>query len=296
MTSDDASSSGSATSDATASAEVQPTDPTPPRRGIRWPKTGVILTTIVTIIGTVASLIVVFDILARDRTNFSHLMMSAQFTDDAITDWAIPGDALDTFPADGQACGPAQLAWLERHGTQMHRRLMLSVRNNPSEGAMLALTDFRTTAPRAAERGPISIRLVCDPQGAPAGRLVYVRLDADDATLIARHVRVVEDTTTVATPEMPLAYNLAPGESGLIPIELFSRNPAEGSIAVTVLSGSEERIETIAGSDFTMPALLFTGDMHLHTTKEGLSCRRITPGGITPCTMEELLFELQTAR
>ncbi|HOA87562.1 MAG: hypothetical protein R2732_06475 [Microbacteriaceae bacterium] len=266
-----------------------------PRR-ISKVKVGALLTTILTIIGTVGTLIVVFDIFARDRTNFSHLQMSVQPVDDEITDWAVPADALDSFPADGQVCGPAQFAWLEEHGTRLQRRFMLSVRNNASEGAMLALTDFRSTSPKAAERGPISIRLVCDPRGAPASQLVYARIDADDASTTARHVRAVEDAASTSAPEIPVAYNLAPGESGLIPLELFSRAPAEGAISVAVLSGSAEQILTLEGSEFSLPALLYAGDMHMYTTNDGLMCRLVQRGTITTCTIDDLQRELQIAR
>ena len=116
------------------------------------------------------------------------------------------------------------------------------------------------------------------------------------AVVPARHVRAVEDAASTSAPEIPVAYNLAPGESGLIPLELFSRAPAEGAISVAVLSGSAEQILTLEGSEFSLPALLYAGDMHMYTTNDGLMCRLVQRGTITTCTIDDLQRELQIAR
>lgn len=259
------------------------------------PRVGAVATGVIGFVGAVTGVITVISILASDKTSFSHLEMTATVDERTASEWVLPLSALDTDSPDGSPCGPEHIAWLEEHAERMERRLMLTVRNTAREGAMLALTDFRSDTPGAADRGPVGVRLVCDPSGVLPANLYYGRVDVDRPDLTARHIHIKPAGTAVAAPEIPIAYNLAPGETGRIPIELFSRNPVQGAIEVTVLNRDEEQSLTIEGSEFEMPALLFGGDMYLFTGTDGLECQHIAQGIVAPCTMEELRSEAEAA-
>lgn len=262
-----------------------------------WTRTKVIISGTIALVGAVTGVISVIPILTRDATNFSHLEISATPITGAASEWAISAEALDQeFPSTGPICGPDQLAWLEAHAKPMQRSYMLNMRNVASEGAMLALTEFRSTAAGDEDRGPVSVRLVCDPSGSMPELMYYGKLVADAPSLDAVHVKLQAGAAPNSSPEMPIAFNLAPGESGKIPLDLFARNPVQGAVQVTVLSRDEERVIEIDGSEFEMPALLFGGEMFLVTSNDGLSCQRVDAGTLAPCTLDELRQEIESAR
>lgn len=287
-------------SDSTTAPDSPPSashpDPASPRTS-PWKRLGLIASTIVAVVGAVTGVITVAQALTRDTTSYSHLVMSAQVVADGVTEWAVPADALtrDDFPSAAAACDAEQIAWLQSHAVPLERRMTVSLRNTATEGPMLALLDFRSDAPPADERGTIHVRLTCDPSGTVPGRLFYGRLDADRDDVSAERVSAELDAPPHSIPPSPVAFNLAPGESGTIPLELFSRSQAEGSVVVTVLSRAEERVLTIEGSAFDMPALLFGGDVYLFTGSEGLTCLRVDAGSLTECSLDELHHEVDRA-
>lgn len=269
-------------------------DGTSPKRAGRWSKASIVLTTTLTVVGTVASVIGVIQVMTRDSTNFSHLSLSAARTGGEPTEWALPEAAIDSIPATFTGpCDAAGRAWLEANAAPLERRLLVSARNSATEGAMLALTDIRSVPDVGAERGDLSVRVVCDPVGSVPELIYYARVDADAAS-VARHVEI--RAASNSAPQVPVTYNLAPGESGQIPVELFSRYPVSGSLEVSVHSGDEQRQVAIEGSEFELPALLFGGDMYLFTGQEGIACLFVDAGTISSCTMEQLAKELATAK
>lgn len=262
-----------------------------------WTRTKIFVSGAIALIGAVTGVISVIPILTRDATNFSHLEITAAPVAGEVSEWALPAEALDLdFPATGTACGPEQLSWLEANAEPMQRGFMLTLRNAASEGAMLALTEFRSTAAGDEDRGPVKIRFVCDPSGVMPELLYYGKLLADDPSHDAVHVKLQAGAAPNSSPEMPVAFNLAPGESGKIPLDLFSRNPVRGSIQAKVLSRDEERIVEIEGSEFEMPALLFAGEMFLFSSDEGPECYRVEAGTLASCTLDELKQEAEQAR
>lgn len=302
----DSSSNVSASSSASEQETSEPqslTQPPPPseaslRRGAArkfWNRTNIIVGVVLGVIGAITGVISVIPILTRDASNFSHLEISAEPVSSGASVWAVPADALRSGFPQGMPCGPEQLEWLQTHATQIQQSFMLNARNSASEGAMLALTEFRSTADPVANeaRGEVSVRLVCDPSGTLPETVYYAQLMADDPSQVAAHVKLEAGTAATASPKMPVAFNLAPGESGKIPLELFSRNPATGSVQVTVLSRDESRTIEIEGSAFEMPALLFAGEMYLVTVADGLACVRSDAGALVPCTLDELNSELE---
>lgn len=262
-----------------------------------WTRTNKIIAATLSVVGAVTGVISVIPILTRDATNFSHLELVATPIVGEASEWAIPAEALDLdFPVTDTACGPEQLTWLEANAEPMQRSFMLTLRNVASEGAMLALTEFRSTAEGNEDRGPVKIRFVCDPSGAMPELLYYGKLLADDPSHDAVHVKLQAGAAPNSSPEMPVAFNLAPGESGKIPLDLFSRNPVRGSIQATVLSRDEQRAVEVEGSEFEMPALLFAGEMFLFSSADGPSCYRVEAGTLATCTLDELRQEAVQAR
>ena len=276
-------------------AEMQPAGVKPARRF--WTRTNKTIAAILSVVGAVTGVISVIPILTRDATNFSHLEIAATPVESEVSEWALPAEALDIeFPATGTACGPEQLSWLQTHAEPMQRGFMLTLRNAASEGAMLALTEFRSTATGDEDRGPVKIRFVCDPSGVMPELLYYGKLLADNPSHDAVHVKLQAGAAPNSSPEMPVAFNLAPGESGKIPLDLFARNPVHGSIQATVLSRDEQLTVEIDGSEFEMPALLFAGEMFLFRSATGLRCYRVEMGTLSSCTLEEIKQEAAQAR
>lgn len=259
----------------------------------RLSRTGAVVMAVISVVGTAAGVFGVVQAMTRDTTNFSHLQISAGPTEGATAEWAVPEDALDRLP-DAGWCGEEMTSWLESNATPLRREVSIKLRNDATEGPMLALTDFRPVSTVAEKRGPLRVRLVCDPAGSIPSQIYHGRVDADKGTT-ARHVRV-SGTGAEAAPPVPVAFNLAPGESGTIPVGLFSRMPVSGSLEATVLSGKEEKVVAIPGTEFELPALLFAGDMYLITTDAGLLCVQTEKGVIEECTLDELKHEVAMAR
>lgn len=258
----------------------------------------VIMTALIGVISVVSGVVGIYATFARDPSNFSHLRVAAAPVSDGAAEWALPPDApLATFPAPGRdgSCGAEQRRWLAEHGREMSRRFQVELRNAATEGPSLALVDFRTAGETAAERGQPLIRVLCSGEEQPPETVSFARLDADTRESTARTVTLRRGEGQ-REEQLPLIVNVAPGESAQTRLELFARSPAAGGLTVTVLSGEEERVVPIEGIDFSLPALLFSGEMYLVTGPEGLRCERIDGGSILPCTLEELLFEAATAR
>ncbi len=276
------------------------------KRHVRfWNRSRVLLAGAITMAGTVASVIGVIPILTRDPSNFKHLEMSAEEIISNTSEWAVPPtffededklqDLEEAFEGGKDPCGTLQTGWLQDNTQQMQRNFTLNVRNSASEGPMLALTDFRSTASGAEERGPINVRLVCDPTGVLPHSLTFATVYADNPEQQSIITKIKASNQEHA-PEIPLAWNLAPGESGTIPVSLSSRYPANGDLQTTVLSGDENRDIMIEGSSFSVPALLAGGDMYLFSSEDGLVCQRIDRGTLETCSLEDIQIGLETAQ
>ncbi|MDA3145801.1 hypothetical protein JSO19_00210 [Leucobacter sp. UCMA 4100] len=262
-----------------------------------WSTTNKVVGGVIAVVGAITGTITAIEIVTRDTTNFSHLEMSFEPVTDETSEWAVTAAQLteNAFPA-GARCTAEQHAWLEANAVALDRHYMLTLRNTASTGSMLAINDIRSTAPEPPERGELFMRVVCDPAGFPARDLFYGKLLADRPDLVATNVNVKGDTAAQRNPEVPVSFNLGPGESGKIPLDLFGKYPANGEVEVTVYRGDEQRVERVPGSEFTMPALLFGGDWFLVTTDSGVECRRLEAGAIETCTLDEALHEIAIAQ
>ncbi|MDQ0615315.1 hypothetical protein QF046_002956 [Microbacterium sp. W4I4] len=257
-----------------------------------WQRTGVVITTFIAVAGLVVGVVQILQVWSRDTTNFSHLTMAAAPVNDDIVEWAVTADhVMGGLPEN--VCDDD--AWLAQSAIPLHRRYTISMRNSATEGPMLALLDFRSSAPPVEERESIHVRLMCDPRTTLPEQLTYGRLNADRSDEVVQYYIVSTTGPAQSTPLSPAGFNLAPGESGTLQLELFSRNQAEGAIQVSVLSRDERREESIDGSEFRMPALLFAGEMYLVSTPGGLSCHRIERDILSDCTLDDIYSELAIA-
>ncbi|MFZ1382981.1 MAG: hypothetical protein WAS54_09395 [Scrofimicrobium sp.] len=269
-----------------------------------WTKTKIIASSILALVAAVTGIISIIPILTADPSNAKHLEMSAAPIETAVTEWAIPPETIldeeqftalaEVFEGAG-VCDSNGVSWLKQNGTQIQRHFSLSVRNAAKEGPMLALTDFRSTASGDAVRGPINTMFRCDPSGVVPQSVTYAKLLADDPSAVATVVRLEAGAAPGSSPDVPLVFNLAPGETGTIPIDLYSRNPVSGSMQTTVVTSDENLDVEVEGSMFEMPALMFAGEMYLIVGPEGLECQRVDRGALEQCSLQELHDELAAA-
>ena len=158
---------------------------------------------------------------------------------------------------------------------------------------MLALKNFRTTAAGDPERGEVGVLLQCHPDGVVPETLTYAKFVADDPEQPAVLVRLEAGAAPGSSPTIELVYSLAPGETGAIPLYLFSRNPVVGEVQATVLTTDGAHDLTIEGSEFELPAMLFGGEMYLVVGEEGLRCQRVDHGTLEECEVDQLRKELR---
>lgn len=270
-----------------------------------WIRTKAGVSTILAVVAAVTGVVTVIPILTADPSNITHLVTSAEVTASQTTEWAIPPEvildeeqflALTDMFKEPDYCESDGADWLETNATRLQRKFTLSVRSEAREGPMLALTDFRSTAERGLERGPITVRFVCNPGGLLPQSLTYAKLAADNPEEQAQVVRLQAGEGVGDTPTIALAFNLAPGESGTMPLELYSRSKTTGSIVTTVLTTDGPEEVVIPGSEFDIPGMLFGGEMYLITTEDGIACQRTSRGALEACELHDLAEELAAAK
>lgn len=246
------------------------------------------LSGIVAVVGAVTGVLSVVQFATRDTSSLATLTLSAAPVSRAATEFALPLSKLGAeFPVDSEPCGAVQRQWLNENATEVHRLFRIEMRNTASEGAMLALTDFRAdaTPTRAAE--PSTVLVVC-PTDAPASAVRAAGLTVDVPDTTARFRTLRGSTSAQPAPEIPVTWNLAPGESGTIDLELSAESATSGSIIVTMLSGRDQTTVPVAASDFELPGLWRHGDGFLAVGTEGLECRREGTAGAVPCDDADL--------
>ena len=236
-------------------------------------------------ISFVTGVIGVWPILFRDASNFSSLTIAAAPYATGAAEFVLPaGTDVSTYPIGEAACSAAQLAWLTERAVPLERRWLLDLRNIASEGAMLALTRFEAVSEPAA--GDEGIRVVCDAAGT-ADRIQAARLTVDEPGATALFEASAFGVSNEAIPDVPVAWNLAPGESGNLVLDLAAIAPTSGTVQVTVHSGTEQRIVAIEGLAFTVPGMVDAGRRYLVAGAAGLECR--VAGSEEPCDPAVLL-------
>ncbi len=282
---------------APVASTVEPTQPIPPtatdgKSGASWGKIGAIVTGIATVIGAIVGIFQIVPSLTKDTTNFSHLAISAEQPATEFTEWALSADAARAGVPVEHGCDGQTESWLAQNGQPLARNLLISVHNSASEGPKLAVSNIRSTTTGDAQRGAVSVRVVCSTNSSAPATMYFAKLVADDPAQEAVHVRLQRDAGAVGTTELPVTVNVGPGEADKVALELFSRNPVAGSVEVTVTSRGEERTVAVEGTEFAMPALLFGGEMFLYISDAGVECYRVEGGALMQCSLDDIDREL----
>jgi hypothetical protein len=178
---------------------------------------------------------------------------------------------------------------LQANGQQITTRYVIDMRNAASEGAMLALKQFRGVG--EAGTGAGLVKVLCDPTGAAAGQVQVARLLVSDPAQVAYFDKSAYGESVEGMPDSPLAWNLAPGETGQLVLALFPTTPFTGHVELTAVSGAEEQQFTLPlgeAEQITLPALVRGGMAYLQVDA-GLHCQRIEGSERVACDLADLL-------
>ena len=251
---------------------------------------GRVISGLVAAISFVTGIIAIIPIFTADTTNFGSLRVSAAPFGEQL-EYAVPTTApFDTFPSgDAGTCSAAQRAWLTKNGTPITTRYLVDLRNVASSGAMLALKSFRGKG--TAATGAPQIKVICDPAGGAASTVQAARLLVSDPAQVAYFDKSAFSQTTEGIPDSPVVWNLAPGETGQLVMDLYPAKAFTGRLVTTAFSGTDHRDFTIPVSSkntLTVPALVSGGMTYLQVDGS-LKCLRIDAGTQTACEMSDLL-------
>ncbi len=240
---------------------------------------------LVAAISFVTGIIAVVPIFTRDATNFDSLRLEGTVLDRYL-EYGVPMSVdLTDFPQGSPGvCDPAQQAWLESRGQAITTTFLIDVRNVASEGPMLALKNVRGVGDQAGD--PPLLKVVCDPSGASSVNLQAARLLISDAAQVAYFDKSAFGHTQEGIPDSPVAWNLAPGETGQFALTILPTQGFTGQLALTAISGTDEREFTIL-EEITVPGLVRAGLTYL-MVDGGLNCLRIDGAERIPCEIGEL--------
>lgn len=274
-------------SEDTANPETA-TESAPPRPGLlhRISPVGRVIGGIIGVASLVTGVIAVIPILTRDATNFDSLRMEATALGGDL-EFAVPvGADFASFP-EGPAgvCDAGQQAWLEANGERIVTSYLVDVRNVASEGPMLALTRVRGVGEPGST--PASVRVLCSPAGPSSVSLQAARLLVSDPAQVAYFDKSAFGHTAESIPDSPVAWNLAPGETGQFALTLYPTQPFTGQLVMTVRSGAEDRDMTLL-EEVTVPGLVRGGFTYL-VVDGGLHCLRIEGAERVACEIGELV-------
>ncbi len=253
--------------------------PSKPRARKGWSTTTKVISATIAVVGAVTGVVSVVQVMTRDTSGFHTLSLTATATTSGTTEFALPLSEIDAgFPASATPCGSEQLDWLEARAEPLERRLRIEMRNNASEGAMLALVGFRAEIESAKSDSTTHVLVLC-PTDTPVTAVRAAALTVDTAEATARFRALRNTQQSQAIPDIPVSWNLAPGETGVLDIELSAERSTAGSLVVTALSGRDQSALPIVGSDFELPGLWRHGDSYLIVGAGGFECVREVPGG-----------------
>lgn len=247
--------------------QVKPTkQKTPATRkivGRVWAAIGVV----VGIVGAVTGVIGVWPILTANASGVDDLRITATPYPESATEWALPiSTNLSTYPAGtSEECSAEQREWLEQNATQIHRTLLLDLRNVADSGPMLSISDVRIEGERATRREP-AVLVVCDTSVTPPRALEAAMLDAWSAKSVAVFSAEAYGIQQEGLPDLPVTWNLAPGETGLIVLRIGSSVAYDGALTAGVVDkGTKTDLEIpVDGVDsLAAPALVTLGEVHL---------------------------------
>ncbi len=260
---------------------------TPPRL---WKRAAAIIAAVVSGISFVTGIVAVIPILTKDATKFDSLKIEAEEFRPAVLQFAVPvGAPFESFPTSTSLeCGPDQQAWLARFGERYSSQFMITFQNNASEGAMLALANFRGVGERKMESTE-AIRVECDTAGMAPSKLLAARLELG----VEGEIAYFDDSLLPQSdlPDAPVILNLAPGEGAQLLLQLRSGRRFTGDINVTVKSGADFRDVLVPlADDVTVPASIARGDVFLRV-QGTLDCVTHEDGVEADCSLADVLGE-----
>lgn len=192
-----------------------------------WKHAWAVFGAVVGVVGAVTGVIGVVPFLFPDATRPESLTVRVTAVTDEFspvyavpltTDWA-------SFPISSGRCSSAQRSWLQREGTLLAGRYLVSVGNTAGDGATMSLSAFRGKGETGGPAGAIAV--VCDQSGAGAGNMRAAVLDPSTGQ---GAVYVQRDPSL---PTNPLVFNLAPGESGQFALVVQSSAAFAGTLVFT---------------------------------------------------------------
>lgn len=237
-------------------------------------------------ISFVTGIIAVVPIFTRDATNFDSLRLEGAPLPGNL-EYGLPATVdFSGFPLGAAGvCDAAQQGWLEANGGQITTSYFVDLRNVAAEGPMLALNRVRGTG-EVASGAPL-IKVVCDPTGASADNLQAARLLVSDSSQVAYFDKSAFGHTQEGIPDSPVAWSLAPGETGQFALAIFPTQAFTGRLELTAISGTEEKDFTIV-DEVAVPGLV-RGGLYFLMVDGGLTCVRLDGGERTSCEMAELI-------
>jgi hypothetical protein len=227
------------------------------------------------IIGAVTGVIGIWPILNANASGVDDLRLTATPYPQSATEWALPvGTDLSTYPSGtGEGCTDERREWLADRGTQVHRSLLLDMRNVADSGPMLSLSDVRIEGDRFPH-SDAAVLVVCDEATAPPRPLEAAMLDASSSSSVAVFSPEAYGIQQEGLPDLPVTWNLAPGETGLVVLRIGSSIAYEGALTVSVVdAGKKSELEiAVDGVDaLAAPALVDLGSRYLRAGAE-LTC------------------------
>lgn len=219
---------------ATETPAQPPTEPGKPW----WRRLGPVLTAGATVLGAVIGVIQVWPLIFSDSSSLNTLETVAKpYRPDEVAHYVLPlmTDFTD-FPFADAQCGDEQLNWLDSKGRRFQRDYIVQVRNTAQSGAIIALQNFHAEGDLAQQNE--GMILECDrlEGSGVVTEPAQLRLDTDVAAYFDKSKLGNAGT---GQPNMPLGYNLAPGETGQIVMSLSSIADFSGTLMVSGAVGKE---------------------------------------------------------
>lgn len=222
---------------------------------------------IVGIVGAITGVISIWPIITANASGIDDLRLTASPYPANVTEWALPvGTDLSTYPtAGGDGCTDARRAWLAERATQIHRSLLIDMRNVADSGPMLAISDVRIEGERYPH-GETAVLVVCDPATIPPQPLEAAMLDASSSSSVAVFSAEAYGIQQKGLPDLPVTWNLAPGETGLVVLRIGSTVGYDGALTVGVVdAGKTAELQVVVDGVDTLvaPALVELGHVQL---------------------------------
>lgn len=175
-------------------------------------------------------------------------------TGDGVTDiWAIPLDAFDSMPFDGDGCTPERLAWLAENNIQDSVPPAVTLRNDATDGSAMTIDEIRFEGERSNESTRV-VTMQCAGYGGDAG-IQFVDVPLAGGSAVYGEPPWGDSTAAgVAPAGSPVVLNLSPGE--LVQLMLYANRDGftgrfAGAIVADVTTGdTTEQVVLADGLDF----------------------------------------------